>query len=212
MGRRTPRGSCTLANFAAIASVGLSLERFLTARLAEAPSVLDNGVASASLVRTSDFEPNRGPNDPAAFSPPALTIFLYRVDFNKAMRSAWSAVGSQEGRARLALDLHYLLTPWAGNAEDEHRILGRALQALDFQPILSGPLLDPSGGWEPNESVQIVMEEISTEAVMRTFDSLPTDYRLSAPYVARVVRIDSQAEPKPPVTEAVGRLRPGGAA
>ena len=36
---------------------------------------------------------------------------------------------------------------------------------------------------------------------MRTFDSLPTDYRLSVAYVARVVRVDSRVpEPLRPVT------------
>jgi hypothetical protein len=50
----------------------------------------------------------------------------------------------------------------------------------------------------------VIMEEISTEAVMRTFDSLPTDYRLSVPYIARIVRIDSRAaHPEVPVTTLI---------
>jgi hypothetical protein len=52
--------------------------------------------------------------------------------------------------------------------------------------------------------VQLVLEEISTEAIMRTFDSLPTDYRLSIPYIARMVRIDSlTAAAQTPVTTVV---------
>jgi hypothetical protein len=52
--------------------------------------------------------------------------------------------------------------------------------------------------------VQLVLEEISTEAIMRTFDSLPTDYRLSIPYIARMVRIDSlTAVAQTPVTTVV---------
>ena len=43
---------------------------------------------------------------------------------------------------------------------------------------------------------------------MRTFDSLPGDYHLSVPYVARVVRIDTlPVDPAPPVTEAEIVLR-----
>ena len=50
----------------------------------------------------------------------------------------------------------------------------------------------------------ISVSEISTEAVMRTFDSLPSDYRISVPYIARVARLDGrQAAPTPPVTTLV---------
>jgi hypothetical protein len=57
--------------------------------------------------------------------------------------------------------------------------------------------------------VQLVLEEITTEAVMRTFDSLPHDYKLSIPYVARVVRLDAlEAFPLPDVHEAVVGIVP----
>jgi hypothetical protein len=140
--------------------------------------------------RLCDFDKD---NVQAAIGTTALSIYLYRVDFNKTMRAAWSGVGNQDGFAHLALDLHYLLTAWAANAEFEHRIIGRTMQVLETTPVLSGPLLESSGNWAPTESIQLVLEEISTEAVMRTFDSLPTDYRLSIPYIARMVRIDSIA-------------------
>ena len=43
----------------------------------------------------------------------------------------------------------------------------------------------------------------------RTFDSLPTDYRLSVPYTARVVRIDGLiARLDPPVVTAVSGIVP----
>jgi hypothetical protein len=142
----------------------------------------------AVLVRTTDFADNVVTTN---IGSPALSIFLYRVDFNKTMRAAWSGVGSQDGRGHLAVDLHFLLTAWADNAEFEYRIIGKAMQAIETQPFLSGPLLDSSTEWAPNESVQLLLEDVSTEAVMRTFDSLPTSYRLSIPYIARIIRIDS---------------------
>jgi hypothetical protein len=155
----------------------------------------------AFLIRTEDFDQS---GNGSIIQRPGLSIFLYRVDFNKTMRAAWAGVGLQDGRSRLPLDLHFLLTPWADNAESEHAILGRAMQCLDSVPILSGPLLHPSGEWQPNEAVNLLMDEISTEAVMRTFDSLPTDYRISVPYIARVVRLDARvAHPSPPVTTVV---------
>jgi hypothetical protein len=198
-----------MAGYAAVAAAGKSLERALNAKFAEDPSleVLLGRPARAVLVRTEDFEAG---NLASLIQRPALSIFLYRVDFNKTMRAAWSAVGYHDGRSHLPLDLHFLLTAWADNAEFEHAIMGRALQILDSLPILSGPLLQPSGEWAAGEAVQVVMEEITTEAVMRTFDSLPVDYRLSVPYIARVVRVDGRdTANRREVTTAVAGIVPG---
>ena len=189
-----------MAGFEAIAAVGKSIERLLTARFQEEEPVPTRNTR-AVLVRTRDLEQT---NVATSIGSPALSIFLYRVDFNKTMRAAWSAIGSQDGRSHLAVDLHFLLTPWADNAEAEYRIIGKAMQCLETTPVLSGPLLHPSTAWTSNESLQVVLEDISTEAVMRTFDSLPTDYRLSVPYIARILRLDSKrAMPDRPVTTAI---------
>ena len=192
-----------MANFACIAATGKSIERLLNACFKETDPIPASPTRpKAVLIRSEDFEAP-GSTD-SAIQSPALSIFLYRVDFNKAMRAGWSAVGSMEGRAYLPLDLHFLLTAWAGNAEYEMRILGRAMQCLEQHPSLSGPLLYPGADWAPGDSVQVILEEITTEAVMRTFDSLPHDYKLSVPYVARVVRLDSPPlAMTPDVVEAV---------
>jgi hypothetical protein len=189
-----------VANFAAIAAAGKSIERILNAAYADTQPI-QGQKTHAVVVRTTDFEDT---NVATAIGTPALSIYLYRADFNKTMRASWSAVGSQDGLGHLVLDLHYLLTAWADNAEFEHRIIGRTMQALETTPVLGGPLLDASGGWAPSETVSLVLEEISTEAVMRTFDSLPTDYRLSIPYIARMVRIDSlNPAPELPVATVI---------
>src|SRR4029079_1285087 len=130
--------------------------------------------------------------------PPALSVFLYRIAPNATMRAAWSSVGSVDGRGHLPLDLHFLLTPWADDAEVEHRIIGRAMQCLEQTPILSGPLLYPSATWAPNEAVQVVVEAMSVESIMRPFDRLPIEFRVSVPYVARVIRIDSRVAVQAP--------------
>jgi hypothetical protein len=188
-----------MANFASFSAVGLSLERFLSASFLADPPV-SGSTTSARLVRTEDFDPkNLG-----LVQKPFLSIFTYRVDFNKTTRAGWSAVGHVQGRGHLPVDLHFLLTPWANDADSELRVIGRAMQALDATPILSGPLLLPLGDFGPAESVQLVLEDVSTEAVMRTFDSLPTDYKLSVPYIARVVRLDARvAVPDPNVVSVI---------
>ncbi|HEX5082651.1 MAG TPA: DUF4255 domain-containing protein [Blastocatellia bacterium] len=186
-----------MAGFAGIAAVSKSIEMLLNACFEENPPVGDKKT-KALLVRTSDFE------ESTTIGSPSLSVFLYRVDFNKTMRAAWSATSGQDGRSHLGLDLHYLITPWGTDAEEEHRILGGAMQCLETTPILSGPLLHSSGEFGAGESVQLLLEEVSTEAVMRTFDSLPTDYRLSVPYIARVLRLDGRvAAPEGPVVSAI---------
>jgi hypothetical protein len=198
-----------VANFQCIAAAGKSLERLLNAGFQER-SPIDDTEVNAVLIRTEDLEGVGGGN--TVIVPPALTLYLYRVDFNKTTRAGWSAVGSLDGRAHLPLDLHFLLTAWAGDAENELRVLGRAMQVLETYPSLSGPLLGGGADWAPGDSVQVLMEEITTEAVMRTFDSLPHDYKLSIPYVARVVRLDAlRATPPRDVATAVVGMTPVGA-
>ena len=194
-----------MAGFAGIAATGKSIERLLNAAFAEEEPV-PGKKTRAVLVRTSDFEET---NAATNIGSPALSVFLYRVDPNKVMRAAWSAVGSLDGTAHFAVDLHFILTPWADNAEFEQRILGKAMQCLETTPQLSGPLLHPSADWAANETVQVVSEDIPPEAMLRAFDSLPTDYRLSVAYVARVVRIDGrEATPTPPATTVVAGAVP----
>ena len=129
-----------MADFTAIASVGKSLERFLSACFTDpaAPPPVPGSTTKAVLARTEDFNNGGG----GVIAPPCLSIFLYRIDFNKTMRAAWSAVGSHDGFSHLPLDLHYMLTPWASDPELEHRIVGRALQCLDTEtPVRAGDTL-----------------------------------------------------------------------
>ena len=65
----------------------------------------------------------------------------------------------------------------------------------------------------PGESIQIMLGELSTEEVMRTFDSLPIDYRLSVPYLARIEGLTTlkkvhaaMREASKELTEAVGGI------
>jgi len=199
-----------MADFGAIASVSKSIERFLSACFTDplAPVPVENATTRAVLARTEDFRDN----GVGVLAPPCLSIFLYRIDYNKTMRAAWSGVGSLDGRGHLPLDLHYMLTPWARDPELEHRIIGRAMQCIEATPILTGPLLTPAGSWAPGEGVQLLLDDVPTEWVMRTFDSLPVDFKLSVPYVARITRIDSRRVfASPDVTTVVAGLVPSAA-
>src|SRR5690349_15028186 len=135
-----------MAGFGGIASVGRSIELVLNTGF-QAVEPVAGETTRAMLVRTEDIDP------PALTLPrPGLTILLYRVDFDKTMRASWAAVSSEDGRMHLPVDLHYLLTAWGDNAEHEHRVIGRTMQLLERPGGLSGPLLQPGGGWAPDEA------------------------------------------------------------
>jgi hypothetical protein len=195
-----------LADFEGLAAVGTSVVALLNRCFRAEEPVGGETSASAVLVTTEDFRDGEG----SALPSTGVSVFVYRVDVNSATRAAWSSVAAVEGRSQLPLDLHFLLTPWASNAVHELQILGKAMQCLEDTPILTGPLLDPAGGWAPREAVQIVLGEITTEEVMRTFDSLPRDYKLSVPYIARVVRLTGTGDPRAPeVHTALTGIRSG---
>jgi hypothetical protein len=193
-----------VAGFKSVGAVGKSIEAFLNDAFGDQPPV-DGYTTTAALVRSDDLE--LASTTLIVF--PALSILLYRVDFNKTMRASWSSLGSIDGFSHLPLDLHFLLTAWADNAEHEHQIIGRAMQAIETVGALSGPLLYPSGDWDAGEAVQLYLEDMATDDLMRTFDSLQCDFRLSVPYIARVVVVTgTEADPPVDVTTVISGIQP----
>ena len=194
-----------MADFRAIAAAAKTIERVLNACFA-ADQPIDNKLTKAVVVQTEDFDRT---NNESIIPPNAVSIFLYRVEVNRVMRAAWAGVGNLDGQAHLPVDLHFLLTAWAGNAEHEHQILGKTMQCLDSFPSMSGPVLYPTAGWADTEGMQVMVEDVPLEPLMRTFDSLDTHFRLSIPYLARIVRVDGRIIEAPsPATTVVTGLVP----
>ena len=186
-----------MATSAGIAAVAKSVERLLARRFEEEEPAT-TGTTKVSLATTQMFE--------TGIAVPALTVYLYRVEMNRVMRPAWAEVAHYDGRGHLPLDLQFLITAWASDPEDEYRILGRAMECLEATPILTGPLLESlnESTWGPGESIQLLIDEVPPETVMRLFDLLPVKYRLSLPYLARVMRLDTRpAIPDLPATTVV---------
>ena len=103
------------------------------------------------------------------------------------------------------MEVHFLLTPWAGSASLELEILGWLMRTLEDHPILSaGQLNLPIDQvFSPDEFVELVACPLTNEEVMRIWDVIPGDYRLSSPYLARTIRIESEiatAEGSPVLT------------
>jgi hypothetical protein len=186
----------SLSEHETIASVGRAIERRLTQAFHDHQPVPAR-VTKAALVRVEDFD--RGRTD-VLVGDLGLSVVLWRVAFSPALRrAAPPRDGDDRDDAALPpLDLHYLLTPWADTAEHQHRILDRAIRALERTPFLSGDELQPRGAWAAphrdashdtiTESVEIHPEAMSERALLRVAGALPGGYRFSVPYVARVVR------------------------
>ena len=127
-----------------------------------------------------------------------VSLFLYHVSINMTQRSLPSRPDPITGRPRrpqLPLDLHCILTPWARDASVEHQILGWMMRTLEDNPTLGAQALNAVGSnpaFAEDEAVEIVAGQMTNEEMFRIWDVLPGDYRLSVPYVARVVRIDPE--------------------
>ena len=126
-----------------------------------------------------------------------VSLFLYRVHVNATQRSPLvkDPVGNMR-RQLLPLDLHFFVTAWAPKASLQHAILGWAMRLLEDNPIISSSLLNGvrEDTFRGDETVEVVAGQLTNEELMRIWDDLGTEYQLSVPYVARVVRIESLYE------------------
>jgi hypothetical protein len=90
----------------------------------------------------------------------------------------------------LSLDVHLLFSVWTNVPEYELTILAWLMRELHLHPILDSASLSTDASWGPDDVVQLIPEELTTEDMMRLWDALTPSYRLSVSYIARVVRID----------------------
>jgi len=120
----------------------------------------------------------------------SLTLYLYRVLINEHVRSQPLARGSSTAALPLSVDLHFLISVWADSAAAEQTICTWTMQQLHRHPIMDVSSLTEEGGWRNEDVVQIIPAELSNEDLMRVWDALAPNYRLSLSYIARVIRID----------------------
>jgi hypothetical protein len=176
-----------MANVFGIHSVGESLATFLrnaypAALRAEFPA--DIQLISSGQLATAESTFDDG-----------LTILLYRVTVSEHLRNARN-VNHPDGLSPLALELHYLLTPWSQSPQTEQVLLAWAASMLHRNAILDASSLMPEAGWAEDDVIHVVPSELSTEDLMRVWDALAPSYRVSLSYTARVVRLDALlAEP-----------------
>ena len=137
-----------------------------------------------------------------------LGIYLHRISVDPFSRNRHlpPQPGRHLPRPELPVNLHLLLVPCCTHTEQEIEYLAAAIQIVGGGLVLESAdmsLADPD--WGSDDVVQVLPEEMSTEDLMRLWDSLPDDYRLSAPYLIKTVRLapDLEREEGPAVKALV---------
>ncbi len=125
-----------------------------------------------------------------------VTLLLYRATPFAAHRTPAGRIDAQGARRNpiLPLELHFLLTVWAPSSELEHVLAAWAMRSLEDTPILPASLLNESapGAFGSDEVVELALADLSNDDLLRVWDQLGIgSYRLSIPYLARPVRIES---------------------
>lgn len=170
-----------MANVSAVHSVGSSLISYLRNAYPE-PLRTDHS-CDFRLLSSGEMA------DPGDMGT-AVTLYLYRITVDEHLRSEPMAYKPHDQALPLSVDLHYLLSVWSESALVEHTIIAWVMSQLDQHCVLDKATLSSDGGWFDEDLVQIIPVELSNEDLMRIWDALAPNYRLSVSYKARVVRID----------------------
>ncbi len=86
----------------------------------------------------------------ARLNRPTLNVFLHDLRENATLRQTdWEIKRNGDGkvtkqRTPVRMDLHYMITAWAKESDDEHRLLARTIIALFRHPTLPDDLLTES--------------------------------------------------------------------
>jgi hypothetical protein len=175
----------SLATYRAIATIGQALAGMLK----DASAGTEFGGFKFELYQSGDFKAT-----PVA---EGVTLYLYRVGINTARRNMPPSVGPDGRRYRpaIAVDLYYLLTPWAKSAAKQHRLLGWTMRALQDVTVLPASVLNhyapEKDTFRAQETVELICEPVSVQDMMNILDPVDLNQQLSVAYVARMVSIES---------------------
>jgi hypothetical protein len=166
-----------------------ALREALSVRLAS----LLGGQPTVSILGSQDIA---GQPAPAVNT---LAIYLHRISVDPLSRNRHLAPlpDRRTPRPELPVNLHLLLIGWCVHPEEEIRLVSAAMQIIGSAlPLDSADLVLGDPAWGDRDSVQVQPEEMPLDDLMRLWDSLPGDYRLSAPYMVKTIRLEP-VNPRP---------------
>jgi hypothetical protein len=167
--------------------------------------VLDGATAEGGLLNGVRIDVAT-PYESYTPSPPAVTLWLYRVAENTLLRNrdrvrmpnpaaADDPTQFLEMDPPLGLELYYMLIPWHRTPAEEHDLLGRVVQLFYGNRLLAGDQLS-NYLREQGATLGLQMltaEELRLEDQTRLWDSLGRKYRLSVSYRVRGVKMEAPA-------------------
>lgn len=121
-----------------------------------------------------------------------IGLYLHRISVDPFGRNRYLQPddGSGEPQPELAVNLHILVVAWTDKGDNEGRLVAWAMQqigsALDLDISHLGGV---DSAWGDREHVQLLPEDMSTEDLLRIWEGLPRDYRLSVPYLIKTLRL-----------------------
>jgi hypothetical protein len=186
-----------MANFRAIAAASAAIKGLLEK---DYPSTaFGGGKLNAQIYQAKNFA------DPMK---EGIAICLWRVTPNSSRRASGprTDIHGRKFRPSLPIDLHYLLVPYAAEAERQQRLLGWMLRAMDdLGPLVASQLnhfLGDNDIFPPVESLDLVLDPLSIGDQLSLWDRIKT-MPPCATYIMRLVLIDSERsiEEFPLVTE-----------
>jgi hypothetical protein len=95
------------------------------------------------------------------------------------------------------VDLHFMLTPWAGEAERQLRLMGWALRFVEDNARITANVLNHSltrrerPAFQPGESVELFCDPPALADYLGLWDKYRSRWQTSINYVARMVMIES---------------------
>lgn len=142
-----------------------------------------------NIVGSEDAIVFTNPTETVQDSANRLSLWLYHLTENEFLKNQPPQRGSGNSiqETPLALNLFYLLTPFAGSGQSDHLLLGLTMQTFYDNSIL---LLERPIEAEFLE-LRLILCRLSLEELTRIWEALREPYRLSICYEVRVTQIDS---------------------
>ena len=145
----------------------------------------------------------------ARLSRPTLNLFLHNIRENIKLRGSqqWTIERNPDGtatqrRTPARVALHYMITAWANEPDDEHNLLARTLMALFRQPHLPTDLLPGSLQDQPMPIPLEVAQEDTLRNPADVWNALDNEIRPSI-----VLLVTLALDPYQPIVTPLVRTR-----
>ncbi len=144
---------------------------------------------------------------------PTVNFFLYDLRENPTLRQQqWERMDGKNGdglahlkRSPYRIDCFYMMTTWANDPEDEHRLLTRTLMALFRYPVLPEERLAGSLQSQPFEIQARVAAHDRLTNPSEVWSALDNEMRPSISYIVTLALDPWQAISEPVVSTLVFR-------